>query len=104
MVIKVDYDKLDELGNEVIKQDEYLVSLFSDLLKIIVDLNDKWTGPDCENFQTISTTYIKNLESVTDKINYIGNFMKDAAKYYYEKDHGWEKSVKKIGEEQNEYR
>lgn len=104
MDFKVDYNLLDELGSNIIKEDENLVNLFSELLKIIKELNNGWVGPDCENFQIISSNYIKDLEKVTNEIDYIATYMRKAASSYSENDNNWKETVSRIGEDQDEYR
>lgn len=104
MDFKVDYETLYDMGGEVIKEDENLVTLFSDLIKIIEELNAGWVGPDYENFKTISTTYIKDLKKITDEIDYIAGYMQKAANSYSEKDNGWKNTMRSIGEDQYEHR
>lgn len=102
MDFKVDYYKIRDIGDEVLKQNEDLVNTFSDLIKIINELDNGWAGPDCDNFKTIATTYIKELETYTNKLQIIGQYMKDASNVYEENDTGWESQVKSIGENKYE--
>ena len=104
MEFKVDYDDLQEIGNNVVKQNEALSVHLGDIVKIISDLDKGWSGPDCENFQTISTTYIKGLEDLLNDIEFMGNTMVKASKSYENNDKGWETSVKKIGEKEYEHK
>ena len=102
MDFKVDYYRIRDIGDEVLKKQEDLVNTFGDLITIIEELNNGWAGPDYDNFKTISTTYIKELEPLTDKIQIIGECMKKASVVYEGNDSEWESQVKSIGDSKYE--
>lgn len=104
MDITVDYDKLEELGEDVIRQNEDLNKDFQDLIKIIDELSTGWNGLDYESFKSISTTYIKKLENITNEIEYLGKFIISSATTYSINDCYWEDSIKKIEVDKNEFR
>jgi uncharacterized protein YukE len=104
MDIKVNYNSLNEISVNVLNQTENLKSLFSDMLGIIDGLDAGWVGPDSENFKTISTTYINNLSSITDELEFIGSYIGIASKVYANNDNKWHEKMKKIGEDEDVYR
>lgn len=104
MDFKVDYNALGELGEEVVKQNDNLESLFKDLIDLINDLDTGWVGPDCENFKSIATKYIKDLNRITSEIGYIGNYMENTSKVYSNNDNNWQLNMKKIGDDRYVYR
>ena len=103
MDLEVDYDRIHDIGIDVFKQDEELSNLLKDMTKIISDLNKGWSGPDCENFQTIATNYIKGLDKEIEEIEFISKFLVEASGIYSENDKAWESNIKKIGEDIDEY-
>ena len=98
MELVADYNKIRDIGDKVLIENEELVNTLSDLLKIIYEINNGWSGPDSENFQIISTKYIKNLENITNRIEYVGEFLKKASSTYQKIDTDWNSTVKKIGD------
>ena len=85
MDFKVDYYKIRDIGDEVLKQNEDLVNTFSDLIKIInelkeLGLNTNYTGPKIEvneNFNSktfvITGTLTKyTRDEVEEKIELLG--------------------------------
>ena len=104
MDLKVNYDSLNDLSEEVLVKIDDLKTSFNDLIGIIDELNGAWVGPDYENFKTISTTYIKNLSSITDELEFIGGYIGKASKVYKHNDTKWEENMKKIGEDDDVHR
>ena len=102
MDFKVDYIKVDEIGNNLEKQDEDLAESFEDLLKIIDKLKDSWDGIDYNNFKATSCEYILGLNGLIGELDYLAKFMKKASKTYSDNDLGWLEKVKKIGRDENE--
>ncbi len=98
MELVVNYNRINEIGNKLLVENEELVNTLSDILKIIYELKDGWDGPDCENFQIISTTYVKNLENITNRIQYVGEFLKKASNTYHNIDTKWLSSMKNMGD------
>ena len=98
MDVKVNYDKLYDLGAGVEYVDEELVNLFNDLLKILEDMERGWNGVDYNNFKTIAATYIEEQKDMLDQIDFIGKFMKHASTVYSNSNENWGKSMKKLGE------
>ena len=101
MDFKVDYIKVNEIGSNLEKENEDLISTLEDLVKIIEGLNESWQGVDYDNFKEVSTTYIKNLYFTTEELKYIGKFMQTASYTYQTGDEGWAKEVKQIGVDEN---
>ena len=99
MIFDVDYDLLNELGIEVIKNNEELVKRLKELLDIVVDFNKSWFGEDSQTFQNTAITYIKELLDTTNDIAYIGGYMRTAAGAYCNSDDKWGKNVKEIGDD-----
>ena len=104
MDFKVDYNALKDLGGEVKKQNDNLESLFKDLIGLIDELDTGWVGPDCENFKSISTKYIKDLNRITAEIGYIGSYLENTSEVYSNNDNNWQLSMKKIGDDGYVYR
>ena len=98
MELVVDYNKIKDIGDQVLNKNEELTSTLSEIIKIIYELSNGWSGPDCENFQIVSITYIKNLEKITNRIQYIGEFLKKASSNYQEFDTGWKSTMQEVGD------
>lgn len=101
MDLKANYDSLNDISEKVLTKNDNLKSLFSDLIVIIDGLDAGWVGPDCENFKTISTNYINSLSSITDELEFIGNYIGKSSKIYSNNDNKWKENMKKIGDEED---
>ncbi len=99
MDFKVDYNKINEISVLLNKNIEELATTLNEMLKIINELSNYWDGIDYTNFKTQSTNYIKEKKIIVDSIVNISNFMKKAADRYSQNDIGWQKEIRKIGEE-----
>ena len=102
MELIANYNRIRDIGNQVLAENEELVNALSDILKIIYEITNGWEGPDSENFQIVSMTYIKNLESITNRIQYVGEFLKKASSTYQRIDTDWNSTMKKIGDIKDE--
>lgn len=99
MIFSVDYDLLNELGIEVLNEKENFERLLKELLEIVADFSNSWTGGDCQRFQNVAINYIKNLINTTGDIGYIGEYMVGAAQVYFGDDDKWGRKVKEIGDD-----
>lgn len=97
MDFKVDYVRIFDIGEILERENEELNKLLENLLKIIDNLSNCWSGTDYENFRIAATTYIKNLSLTITDIEYIGKFMQKASRVYSNSDEEWAKQVDKIG-------
>ena len=89
MDIKVDYDKLYDLGAGVIATDEELVTSFNDLLELLEELENGWSGVDYENFKTIAANYIEEQKDLIEQIDFVGKFMQHASTVYSTSNENW---------------
>ena len=102
MDFKVDYARLYDLGDVMLDNKTQLVDKLCDLVKIIDDIKSSWDGPDYENFKTTAETYIKNLEPMTQKLEYISRYMIKSSNVYSENDNDWGSKMKRFREERLE--
>lgn len=101
MDFKVDYIKLDDIGFNIINKSEDLKHLFEDLEKIILDLEEDWSGNDYESFKNVAVSYIKSLSITTNELDYIGKFMRKASLRYSNNDESFSKNITNIGEDED---
>ena len=99
MEIKVDYGKLNENGNDIVKNNEALLTEFNNLLQIIDKMKASWDGTDYNNFKTTAVTYIEEQKEMVDKINFMGKFMIYASGSYEQMNEHWGEKMKRIGED-----
>jgi uncharacterized protein YukE len=99
MDIKVDYDKINNIGSDVVRNDEELTSMFSDLLTIIDNLKECWEGVDYENFKTTSVSFLEEQRPLLNQIEFMGKYMIHASNVYSKFDENWGESMRRMGEE-----
>ena len=103
MDFKVDYARLYDIGDVIFANKEQLFTHLNDLVKIIDDIKNSWDGPDYENFKTTSETYIKDLQPMIDRLDYIGKYMMKSSNVYADNDNEWGTQMKRFREEKLGY-
>lgn len=93
-MFEVDYEKLEDKGNKVLKYNEDLKSYFSDLKNIIDNLKDCLGDDEYESFKDISFEYIDSLTNITSEIEYTGKFFNKASKVYSNNNEQWGRQMK----------
>lgn len=99
MDFKVDYEKVDSIGENVGIESETLEDKRKKLLDIVDKLQYCWQGDDYNEFKENATAYIKNLKFKVDEIQYISDFMRHASSKYSKNDDKWSERMKKFREE-----
>lgn len=77
MDLKIDYEKLLELGHTILQNDERLTKILDTIYKNIEELQNYWTGPDAIYFQEEVKEYKTKFYELQKMIQNYGNFLLD---------------------------
>ena len=98
MRINADYEKIGNIGNNILNKKDELERQLSDLMKIISDdINRGWSGEVYEQFKGKSLTYIKNLDKTLNDLNYVGEYLNKASRIYGVIDDDFGHNMRKAG-------
>lgn len=100
MKITADYEKIGNIGNQILAKKDDLDKQLKDLMKIITeDINKGWSGDVYEQFKGKSLTYIENMNNTLNDLNYIGEYLGKASRTYGVIDDDFGHNMKKAGVE-----
>lgn len=99
MEVKVDYGKLYDLGSDVLKESDTLITDLNDIMSIIDEIGECWQGVDYNNFKNTAITYIQEQEDITKQIEFMGKFMTYASGVYTDYNETWGEKMRRIGDD-----
>lgn len=80
--IMVNWQKLNNLGNNTANYAEEFEKIRSNMESIIGSINSCWQGLDAENYITTTTNYLESLKQDTAYLYEISNYFKKSATVY----------------------
>ena len=99
MEVRTDYEKLYDVGSDVVKNNEDLLNEFNKLLEILDDMQNHWDGTDFSNFKTTAVEYINNQRDLISELDFMGKYMTYASGVYRNINETWGEKMKRIGED-----
>ena len=101
MEVKVDYGKIYDIGTNVIKENDDLLTNLNDIMKIIDEIGECWQGTDYNNFKNNSITYISKQEEMLKQLEFMGKYMTFASGVYTDYNETWGEKMKRMGDDYN---
>ena len=89
MFFKVDYDKVEETSNVLLKETEELNNLYFDIVNICKSIDDNWQSEDASVYVAQFIKFIRNQMLENYKLNDAGKVLKRTSYRYSEQDNKW---------------
>lgn len=102
MNLKVNYSELSQLGTDILNEDDKLYRVLERTATTIEKVGNYWSGKDSELFVEKGTKYIEEQQKERGKIQLLGIMLEKISGKYKDSDFEWEKSIKKLGEQNND--
>ena len=97
MIIKVDYDRLNDTSIDIKKESDNLNSEVDKLLQVLERIKDNWSGVDHEIFNNKAYAYFNNIRQIAGSLDEFSSFMNYADKSYEARDLRWKEEIMEAG-------
>ena len=97
MVIKANYDEMISTEAKLKEQSDKLDAEVNNLLAVLDEVRNSWTGVDGEIFAGKAEAYFKNIKQISASNRNFASFIKYASKSYETRDLRWKKEVEEAG-------
>ena len=97
MVIKVDYEKMNDTALDIKKESENLDKEVDKLLMILGKVKTNWNGYDSDIYCGKMEAYFRNIKKVVGSLEDFSSFMKYANKSYETRDLRWKDEIMEAG-------
>ena len=95
MKLKVNYREIEQIAKNIYNKTTELEDDVVEIINLIEDIKNCWSGEDSDIFRMNSSTYVKNIAINTNELKNLCNFMKLISLKYEEKDIMFENVIKK---------
>ena len=99
MKIVVTHNELENVANELLRENSELNSSINEILSSIERLNEAWEGKDKDIFVANSTNYLTHMKDIVRSLDEFARFAKLSNNEYYAKDEEWQKNLEKANAE-----
>lgn len=99
MYLKANYNEINNVSKYVLSEAEKLDKTLKEMLVLIDQIKECWSGPDSDNFVNNSSTYIKNIDVNVNELKNMAFFVEKVSLAYSSKDSEWKEKIKKVGVE-----
>ena len=96
MNLKVDYEKLLDIGRFINEKDSELKQVLNDFISIIDGVSNGWSGPDSDEFKAKALEFINEEIEKSKSLEQLGNLITTLANNYKNKDLEFKEKVKKV--------
>ena len=96
MNLKVDYEKLLDVGRLIKEKDSELKHVLNDFILIIDGVSNGWHGPDSDEFKEKALEFINAEIEKSKNQEQLGNLITTLANNYKNKDLEFKEAVKKV--------
>lgn len=95
MILKVNYEKLNEMGIFIGTKREEITTTLEEILKLINEVPGAWKGIDSETFVSKSSQYVKSQIINAQKVENLSELLNIFSNGYKDKDEQWKEEMKK---------
>ena len=97
MIIKVNYDEMANTEKKLKEQSKNLNNEVDNLLLLLEEVKNAWSGTDSEIFVGKAEAYFKNIKQISGSVENFATFIKYASKSYESRDLRWKKDIEEAG-------
>lgn len=93
MNLSIDYDKLGDLGSFLATKAEEIDKIYSELIDILVAIDENWKSEDSSVYMYKIVNYVKEIIKDNEQIVGTSELLTNLSNKYSEHDVKWEKDI-----------
>ena len=97
MIIKANYNEMINAENKLKEQSKNLNKEVDNLLSLLEEVKEAWSGTDSDIFVGKAEAYFKNIKQISGSVESFASFIKYASKSYEARDLRWKKDIEEAG-------
>ena len=86
MYFKIDYDRISDIGSELVTKTQELDALYSDIIEIYCSISKNWKSSDANVYYTEVATFLNEREDELEAINIASTGLRNVSSKYSEQD------------------
>lgn len=97
MIIKANYNEMNTTEENLKEQSKNLNNEVDNLLSLLEEVKNSWSGNDCEIFVGKAEAYFKNIKQISGSVENFASFIKYASNTYETRDLRWKNDIEEAG-------
>lgn len=97
MIIKANYEEMNSTEKQLKEQSNNLNKEVDNLLLLLEEVKNAWSGNDSEIFVGKAEAYFKNIKQISGSIENFATFIKYVSNSYETRDLRWKQEIEEAG-------